>query len=58
MAALRRAGMSPAPAQSCARALVLADQEGLPSHGLSRLPFYLDQMATGKVDARAVPNIE
>jgi (2R)-3-sulfolactate dehydrogenase (NADP+) len=55
--ALRGAGMPENAAQSCARALVLAEQDGLPSHGLSRLPFYLEQMATGKVDAQAEPEI-
>ncbi|WP_296258073.1 MULTISPECIES: Ldh family oxidoreductase [unclassified Pseudomonas] len=57
LTALRRAGMSQACAQSCAEALVRAEQDGLPSHGLSRLPFYLDQIATGKVDAQAIPSV-
>jgi LDH2 family malate/lactate/ureidoglycolate dehydrogenase len=42
--ALRGAGMPENAAQSCARALVLAEQDGLPSHRLSRLPFYLEQI--------------
>ncbi|MBH3390384.1 Ldh family oxidoreductase [Pseudomonas putida] len=57
MQALRSAGMPQSAAQSCAQALVQAEREGLPSHGLSRLPFYLAQMSTGKVDARAEPNV-
>lgn len=55
--ALLGAGMPQSSAQSCAYALVQAECEGLPSHGLSRLPFYLEQMATGKVDAKAVPDM-
>ncbi|WP_054903173.1 Ldh family oxidoreductase [Pseudomonas sp. NBRC 111131] len=55
--ALRRAGMPEHAALSCARALVLAEQDGLPSHGLSRLPFYLAQIRTGKVNAAAVPDV-
>ncbi|MFJ3486018.1 Ldh family oxidoreductase [Pseudomonas sp. NPDC090202] len=58
LTALVHAGMPATPARSCAKALLLAEQDGLPSHGLSRLPFYLDQMASGKVDAQAVPRIE
>ena len=55
--ALLSAGMPHNTAQSCAQALVMAEQEGLPSHGLSRLPFYLAQMSMGKVDARAEPEV-
>jgi len=58
MQALLGADMPHTAALSCAQALVQAEREGLPSHGLSRLPFYLDQMATGKVDATAVPDVQ
>lgn len=34
-------------------ALVLAELDGIPSHGFSRIPFYVDQARSGKVDARA-----
>ena len=36
-------------------ALVLAELDGLPSHGFSRIPFYTDQALSGKVDAKARP---
>ncbi|MCX2889364.1 Ldh family oxidoreductase [Pseudomonas sp. DCB_BI] len=58
MRALLAAGMPHTTAVSCAQALLQAEREGLPSHGLSRLPFYLEQMATGKVDATAVPDVQ
>lgn len=51
------AGMPRSTAVPAARALVLAEQEGLPSHGLARMPFYLAQIRTGKVVARAMPAV-
>ncbi len=53
--ALVAAGASPANAAPTADALVSAELDGLPSHGLSRLPFYADQIASGKIDGKAVP---
>ncbi|MBZ9538026.1 Ldh family oxidoreductase [Modicisalibacter tunisiensis] len=41
-----------------ARALLDAERDGLPSHGLSRLPFYLAQARSGKVAADARAEIE
>ncbi|WP_240618401.1 Ldh family oxidoreductase, partial [Halomonas heilongjiangensis] len=38
--------------------MLAAERDGLPSHGLSRLPFYLDQAASGKVSAAAVPEVD
>ncbi|MEW6688349.1 MAG: Ldh family oxidoreductase, partial [Pseudomonadota bacterium] len=38
--ALERAGASPAMAQAAARHLVRAEEHGLASHGMSRVPFY------------------
>jgi (2R)-3-sulfolactate dehydrogenase (NADP+) len=55
--ALAAAGTSPANAASVAAALVAAELDGLGSHGLSRLPFYADQVASGKIDGTAVPDI-
>jgi (2R)-3-sulfolactate dehydrogenase (NADP+) len=40
-----------------AEALVAAEADGLPSHGISRLPFYADQSLSGKVDGFAVPRV-
>ena len=44
-------------ARCVAAALVAAEADGIPSHGLSRVPFYADQARSGKVDGRAVPAI-
>jgi len=44
-----------ANAQSVARALVLAEADGLKGHGLSRLPIYAAQAKVGKVDGFAKP---
>ena len=49
------AGASSANAASTASALIAAELNGLPSHGLSRIPFYADQVVSGKVDGTAVP---
>ena len=51
------AGMPAELAEPAARALVLAEQEGLPSHGLARAPFYAAQMRAGKVRASAEPKL-
>src|SRR6266481_6403246 len=51
------AGATEANAAPTADALVAAELDGLPSHGLSRLPFYGDQIAAGKVDGEAVPTL-
>jgi len=48
-------GMPEHLARPAAHALVLAEQEGLPSHGLARVPFYAAQMRAGKVVAKAEP---
>lgn len=40
-----------------AAALVAADADGIPSHGVFRLPLYADQARSGKVDGRAVPSV-
>ena len=58
MAAMRGRGFADALAAPTVTALLAAERDGLASHGLSRLPFYLDQAASGKVDASAVPQLE
>lgn len=55
IAVLEHAGCSPASARTTAEALVAAEADGIASHGLSRLPAYADQLASGKVDGRATP---
>ncbi len=42
-------------AKSVARALVMAEAEGLKGHGLSRVPVYAAQAKIGKVDGFATP---
>jgi len=51
------AGMPAHTAGPAAAALVRAEQEGLPSHGLARVPFYVAQMRSGKVTAGAEPRV-
>lgn len=50
-------GMADDMARPAAQALVLAEREGLPSHGLARVPFYAAQMCSGKVVADAQPRV-
>ncbi len=42
-------------AEKVAAALILADADGQPGHGLSRVPSYIEQMQCGKVDGRVWP---
>jgi (2R)-3-sulfolactate dehydrogenase (NADP+) len=56
-AALVRAGASPAMAESTARALVLAEAQGLGSHGLSRVAQYAAHLRNGRVDGQAVASV-
>jgi (2R)-3-sulfolactate dehydrogenase (NADP+) len=46
-----------AMAQSTARALVLAESQGLGSHGLSRVNQYATHLRNGRVDGAAVPEV-
>jgi len=57
IAALAASNTSTANATVVAEALVLAEADGLSSHGLSRLPAYADQAIAGKVGGHAVPDI-
>jgi len=58
MKAMRAHNFGDFEAMATTEALLNAERDGLPSHGLSRLPFYLEQAATGKVDATAIPKVE
>ncbi len=49
------AGAAEPNAAATAEALIAAELDGLPSHGLARLLFYGDQISCGKVDGKAVP---
>lgn len=55
--ALRRAGASESMAQSTARALVLAEMQGLGSHGLSRVMQYATHLRNGRVNGTAMPKV-
>ena len=55
--ALQRAGASAAMADSTARALVLAEAQGLASHGLSRVAQYATHLRNGRADGQALTRI-
>jgi (2R)-3-sulfolactate dehydrogenase (NADP+) len=55
--ALQRAGANPAMAESTARALVLAESQGLGSHGLSRVAQYATHLRNGRAVGSAVPHV-
>jgi (2R)-3-sulfolactate dehydrogenase (NADP+) len=55
--ALQRAGASPAMAEATARALVLAEAQGLGSHGLSRVAQYATHLRNGRADGAAVARV-
>lgn len=54
---LGASGATPATADAAAEALVYADERGLTSHGVARLPMYVAQLRNGRVDATAQPTI-
>jgi (2R)-3-sulfolactate dehydrogenase (NADP+) len=56
-AALQRAGAGVEMAHATARALVLAQSQGLGSHGLSRVAQYVAHLRNGRVDGQAVPAV-
>ncbi|NDH52987.1 MAG: Ldh family oxidoreductase [Betaproteobacteria bacterium] len=56
--ALRQAGASDDMARSTARALVMAEAQGLASHGLGRVPQYATHLRNGRADGQAVAVLE
>ena len=54
-ATLVKAGAAPTQAAATARALVAADRDDLATHGVSRIPLYVDHLATARVDGSARP---
>ena len=56
-ASLHRAGAGQAMADSTARALVLAQAQGIASHGLGRVAQYAAHLRNGRADGAAVPVI-
>ena len=57
MAALAAHGVPEDLARPTAEALLTAEREGLASHGLTRLGFYMAQIDSGKVAADARPEV-
>ncbi len=55
--ALLASNVSEANARSTANALVCAEADGQKGHGLSRIPSYVGQALSGKVDGLAVPSL-
>ena len=55
--ALMRAGASKGMAQAAARHLVRAEEQGLPTHGMSRVPVYASLLKNGRADGTAVPRL-
>src|SRR2546421_1311876 len=53
--ALEQAGARGAMAEAAARHLVRAEQQGLPTHGMSRVPFYCGMLRNGRADGSARP---
>lgn len=54
-AALERAGARPDMARAAAAHLVRAEAQGLPTHGMSRVPFYCGMLRSGRADGAARP---
>ena len=54
-AALEHAGASAPMAAAAARHLVRAEAQGLPTHGMSRVPFYCSMLKNGRADGTARP---
>jgi len=53
--ALERAGANAAMAEAAARHLVRAEEQGLPTHGMSRVPFYCGFLRNGRAAGAARP---
>jgi (2R)-3-sulfolactate dehydrogenase (NADP+) len=55
--ALERAGAHAAMAEAAAKHLIQAEEQGLPTHGLSRVPFYCAMVRNGRADGEARPTM-
>jgi (2R)-3-sulfolactate dehydrogenase (NADP+) len=55
--ALKRAGANDRMAEAAARHLVRAEEQGLPTHGMSRVPFYCGMLRRGRADGSAEPRM-
>ncbi len=57
MAAFKAVGVPEKTAAIVTEALILAELDGMPSHGFNRIPFYAGQAKSGKVVAAAEPEV-
>jgi (2R)-3-sulfolactate dehydrogenase (NADP+) len=55
--ALQKAGANPVMAEAAAAHLVRAEEQGLPTHGMSRVPFYCGFLKNGRADGAARPRM-
>ena len=55
--ALLRAGAHQTMAETAAQHLVRAEEQGLPTHGMSRVPFYCSMLRSGRADGSARPSM-
>src|SRR3954470_3640384 len=55
--ALERAGANDRMAETTAEHLVRAEAQGLPTHGMSRVPFYCGMLKNGRADGAARPKL-
>jgi (2R)-3-sulfolactate dehydrogenase (NADP+) len=53
--AIERAGARPEMAAAAAQHLVRAEEHGLPTHGMSRVPFYCGMLRNGRAIGSAAP---
>jgi (2R)-3-sulfolactate dehydrogenase (NADP+) len=57
-AALERAGARSAMARAAAAHLVRAEEQGMPTHGMSRVPFYCGMLRNGRADGKSSPTLK
>jgi len=55
--ALEKAGANPVMAEAAAKHLVRAEEHGLPTHGMARVPFYCGFLKNGRADGAARPKM-
>src|SRR5690349_22904147 len=57
VSALEHAGANARMAEATAKHLVRAEEQGLPTHGMSRVPFYCSMLRRGRADGAAEPAV-
>jgi (2R)-3-sulfolactate dehydrogenase (NADP+) len=55
--ALEKASANPVMAEAAAKHLVRAEEHGLPTHGMSRVPIYCSFLRNGRADGAARPKL-